>query len=437
MAGLRSCAIVLGVIGALLAPASASAITGGQPATRDYPFMAALHYQGEFICGASLVAPNWALSAAHCVASEQASDFSVRIGTQDLNGSAGETIPVAQVIRHERYGQPRSDSHDVALFRLARPSSTGSPVALADPATEKPLWAPGRPALVVGFGCQDFPACLLFDGRLREADVPMASDSACAFAYLVTGDFEPQTMVCAGEPGSGRDACQGDSGGPLVADDGAGAFRQVGVVSWGLGCGSPTQYGVYARVGDQELYDWIRPRIAAAGSGAAPPPAPGVGTAAPPSPATGAGTGVPPQPTAGAGSAAPAQPAMGAGSAVPAQAAAGAGSVAPAQPAPGAGSAAPAQPAPGAGSAGPRHPATGAITGKVRAKSRAALGSARVNCGRAGSARTARDGRYRISRVPEGTYSCTAAKIGYVRRTATAKVKPGAVLTANFTLRPR
>jgi hypothetical protein len=41
-------------------------------------------------------------------------------------------------------------------------------------------------------------------------------------------------------------------------------------VSWGFGCGFPTQYGVYSRVGDNPLYGWIQDTIA----NTAPPPPP-------------------------------------------------------------------------------------------------------------------------------------------------------------------
>ena len=46
---------------------------------------------------------------------------------------------------------------------------------------------------------------------------------------------------------------QGDSGGPLMHI--GGVVYQVGVVSWGIGCGKAQFPGVYTRVA--EMRDWI------------------------------------------------------------------------------------------------------------------------------------------------------------------------------------
>lgn len=50
--------------------------------------------------------------------------------------------------------------------------------------------------------------------------------------------------------GSGRaDTCGGDSGGPVLDSGGAAApARQVGIVSWGVGCAQPGWPGVYVRL---------------------------------------------------------------------------------------------------------------------------------------------------------------------------------------------
>lgn len=326
------------------APA-APAITGGQLASEPYPHMAAMEHGGDFVCGASVVAPDWVLSAAHCVLSNRPSDFVFVIGTSNLN-SGGERIAATQIVRHEEYGKPEADSHDVALFKLARPTSLGRPIALADPATERSFWEPGDPARVIGFGGQAYPG-LVIDGRLREVDVPIVSDSECARSYNLTiGGFESTTMVCAGELYGVKDSCQGDSGGPLMVRNAASAWVQVGVVSWGFGCGYPTQYGVYSRVGDRKLGDWIRARV------------------------------------------------------------------------------------------GGQPLTPGAIAGRVTEhKTRTALASATVSCGSAGSAVTGTDGRYSITGVQPGSYSCTASKSGYASKSSNVTVSSGATSTADFALR--
>lgn len=58
-------------------------------------------------------------------------------------------------------------------------------------------------------------------------------------------------MMCAGL--KNNDSCQGDSGGPLIQNN-----IQVGVVSWGYGCGAEGFPGVYARIGHPEIRKWIK-----------------------------------------------------------------------------------------------------------------------------------------------------------------------------------
>ena len=240
--------------GSLIAAAPpADAIVGGTKAdATNYPFMAAMNESGDQICGGSLIAPQWVLTAAHCVGStSNPSIYSFTFGKSHLSDRGGETIAASEVIVHPLYGSTRV--HDVALFKLAR-STSYQPLRVAHPSTDRHLWEPRDIARVIGYGAQAFPG-FLADDQLREVDVPVVSDAECrTFNPFV----DRQTEVCAGERHGTKDACQGDSGGPLFVRDQAGAPVQVGVVSWGWGCGYPTQYGVYSRVGDTKLYDWIQ-----------------------------------------------------------------------------------------------------------------------------------------------------------------------------------
>ncbi len=45
---------------------------------------------------------------------------------------------------------------------------------------------------------------------------------------------------------------KGDSGGPLLIDNGNNNFTQIGIVSFGFGCGQATLFGIYERVANHQ-----------------------------------------------------------------------------------------------------------------------------------------------------------------------------------------
>ena len=89
----------------------------------------------------------------------------------------------------------------------------------------------------------------------RRTSGPIVTDASCAQAY---GGFEAQTQICAGYPQGGVDTCQGDSGGPLFGHAADGSLRVVGATSFGNGCAQAGYPGVYSRVADATLREWIR-----------------------------------------------------------------------------------------------------------------------------------------------------------------------------------
>jgi secreted trypsin-like serine protease len=93
--------------------------------------------------------------------------------------------------------------------------------------------------------------------RIDESKVKNVHDAIVANAGQLVNDG----MICAGDPNPPpgadivHDTCQGDSGGPLVARVGDKPI-QVGIVSWGEGCGIPKVHGVYTRLG--KYIDWVK-----------------------------------------------------------------------------------------------------------------------------------------------------------------------------------
>jgi secreted trypsin-like serine protease len=237
--------------------APSMAIVGGDDAEPgEYPSVALVSF-GAFSCTGTLIAPDTVLSAGHCGSATGAAvstpiAWPPQLINVEIGGNhegEGEQVPVSKVTVHPNY--LLNSGYDISILKLSR-ASTKAPTKVAG-AGERSIWSAGTLETIVGWGATeeggDSP------DALQEGQVPITTDAYCAGAY---GDFDPQTMVCAGYPQGGVDTCQGDSGGPMFGRAADGSLRVVGATSFGEGCARPNKPGVYARVGDSVLREWIR-----------------------------------------------------------------------------------------------------------------------------------------------------------------------------------
>ncbi|KAH7953920.1 hypothetical protein HPB49_014163 [Dermacentor silvarum] len=246
-------------------------VKGGKDAELgSYPFMVAVFRDNvrvlNFWCGGTLILGRVVLSAAHCYYGDlHDTRYVVRIGGVSISDGSTEPFVERQVESVHVHPDYDEEFHynDVALLFLNRSAQQyiKKPVAcLPEPGSTPD----SQQLTVLGWGHDDFGGKL--QTILQEARIPLVDNPSCERAYKKLDSYETKfprgindDFLCAGNiTDGGVDACQQDSGGPLVMNttrDGRNFFETIGIVSFGVGCGSAAYPGVYTRV--SKYVDWI------------------------------------------------------------------------------------------------------------------------------------------------------------------------------------
>ncbi|XP_035636907.1 enteropeptidase isoform X2 [Oncorhynchus keta] len=230
-------------------------VVGGTDSRKGaWPWMVSLYFRGRHVCGATLIDNEWLVTAAHCVYGKNIhlSNWEAVLGlhSQDsVDVLPSQTRKVDHIIMNKHYNRRTKDA-DIAMMHLqTNVNFTDNIQPICLPGSDQQFEA-GMKCFITGWGAEVEQGTSA--NVLQQAVLPLVSRSECQKLlpeYNITA-----RMVCAGYSEGGVDSCQGDSGGPLMCEE-DGHWVQVGVISFGVGCGRPQRPGVYALV--SQFTDWV------------------------------------------------------------------------------------------------------------------------------------------------------------------------------------
>ncbi|XP_055747700.1 trypsin I-P1-like [Salvelinus fontinalis] len=223
-------------------------IIGGQEVERySIKYQASIQYNRNHYCGATLIRPQWVVSAAHCWRPAQL--IQVVLSEHSLVEEEGfeQVFNISKILVHYSYNY-KTFNNDIMLIKLSEPAKLNAYVQPAPlPEDDTPALPGYTTCTVSGWGVTRIYSYFL-SPVLRAVDVQTIPYCHQYYYWRITDN-----MMCAGSRFGGKDSCQGDSGGPLICNG-----NLEGIVSWGISCANPYFPGVYTQV---RMYvrwiDWI------------------------------------------------------------------------------------------------------------------------------------------------------------------------------------
>ncbi|KAM6938676.1 chymotrypsin-like elastase family member 3B [Lycodopsis pacificus] len=231
-------------------PSVSRVVNGKDARPYSWPWQISLQYLSgstyHHTCGGTLLAPNWVMTAGHCIGSHT---YRVVMGEYDLTKeeSYEQIRSVEKMVVHPRWKDNCvSCGNDIAMIKLA------SPVVLNDKVQPSCVPVSGEvaphddPCYITGWGRIDSGGPIA--SKLQQALLPVVGHSVCSSSGWWGNNVKP-TMICGG--------CHGDSGGPLNCRGGDGRWYVQGVNSFVASgkCNADRKPTVFTRT--SSFTEWI------------------------------------------------------------------------------------------------------------------------------------------------------------------------------------
>jgi len=195
-------------------------IGGGRSDPSAFPATGMLVVGTHLQCTATLIAPDVALTAAHCLRQPEFGSLGFTLDA-DASDGTDDVVPIALFHPHPDFDDgvdafiDLAVRNDIGIFILEHPIEGVVPAQIDTPINETVIGA-GSPLALCGYGWTFW----LNGSAAQKRDAEVVVDRAKDFEFSTTA-IDPQP-------------CTGDSGGPLFVD-GPDGRRIVGIVSRAMG----------------------------------------------------------------------------------------------------------------------------------------------------------------------------------------------------------